>query len=83
MNRSKQAPLGDEGRQRLREAALQNQPWRFSTGPKTEGGKAIAAQNGRKKQMGQQSIRQIRASLFEVNEMLVQMQELRKSILDQ
>ena len=41
-----------EGRKRLRQAALTNQPWRFSSGPKTTRGKASSAANGKKRKRG-------------------------------
>ena len=82
-NRLKQAPLSPEARQRIREATLRNQPWLRSTGPRTEAGKAIVAQNGRKRQKGPLSVRQTRASLFEINAMVIEMADLRQSILGQ
>jgi hypothetical protein len=55
--------LTPEGRQRLREAALRNKPWQYSTGPRTPEGKARVAQNGRWRQRGKKSKREIRAEL--------------------
>jgi hypothetical protein len=50
-----------EGLARLRAVALANQPWRFSTGPRTVEGKRRSAANGRARQKGSQSVRQLRA----------------------
>ena len=41
LNRAKCQGLTEAGRQRLREAALANRPWQFSTGPRTAAGKAL------------------------------------------
>jgi hypothetical protein len=75
--------LGFEACQRIREATLRNKPWLRSTGPKTEAGKAIAAQNGRKRQKGPLSVRQVRASLLDINAMVAEMANFRQSILGQ
>ena len=63
VNGPKRGPLTAEGRQQLQEAALRNQPWRFSTGPKTAAGKAQVVKNGKKRQIGPRSVREIRAEL--------------------
>lgn len=44
-NRRKRKGLTDEGRERLRAAALERRPWEHSTGPRTVEGKAIARGN--------------------------------------
>lgn len=38
-------PLTDDGRRRLRQAAMRNRPWEASTGAKTEAGKSRARTN--------------------------------------
>jgi len=55
----------------------------FFPGPRTEPGKAIVAQNGRTRQKGPLAVRQARASLSDLNGMVAQMVELRRSILGQ
>ena len=70
-NRKKRGPLTEEGLSRLREAALENRPWEYSTGPTTIAGKAAA--NGRTRQSGRKSRRQIRK---EVLSDIVQIDEL-------
>jgi hypothetical protein len=47
LNRRKHKGFTPEGRERLREAALKNRPWRHATGPRTPQGKARAAANGK------------------------------------
>ena len=66
----KRPALSVEVRQRLREAAIRNRPWLKATGPKSDAGKAIVAMNGRKRQKGPRSVRQIRADLADVTELI-------------
>jgi len=66
-------PLTAKGRERLRQSAMKNRPWTFSTGPKTPQGKARAAANGRGKQRGDTSIRQVRAELADVRSLIQEM----------
>lgn len=42
-----------------RAAALKNRPWERSTGPKTAEGKAQAARNGKTRQRGRHSYREL------------------------
>lgn len=44
-NRAKRPPLSPESRERLRQAALVNRPWEYSTGPKTPEGKKASREN--------------------------------------
>ena len=69
-NRKKRGPLTQEGRVRLREAALRDQPWIRSTGPRTMAGKAQAARNGKKRQQGSKSVREIRAEIGDVRALI-------------
>lgn len=48
LNQKKSKGLTDDGRVALREAALRNQPWRHSTGPRTETGKMRSRGNALK-----------------------------------
>jgi hypothetical protein len=72
-NRAKRGPLTAAGRERLREAALRNRPWRHSTGPRTPEGKQKVALNGRHQQKGELSVRQrrqaVQSALVLVNRM--------------
>ena len=65
-NRQKRRGLTPAGRERLRQAALANRAWLASTGPRTPEGKARAARNGKARQKGGQSVREVRRSLAEV-----------------
>jgi hypothetical protein len=79
-NRVLRGNLTPEGRERLRQTALKHQPWRLATGPRSVAGKAMAAANGKKRQKGPKSIRQIRKELADVGDLLRQMRELRSGI---
>jgi hypothetical protein len=70
LNRLLRKGLTAEGRERLRQAALANRPWQHATGPTTAEGKARSALNGRVRQKGELSARQLRAELAEVAELL-------------
>ncbi len=62
---------------RLRQTALANQPWRYSTGPRTAAGKARSAANGRVTQKHSLSVREVRAVLAETCRLTDEMAELR------
>ena len=49
----------DEMRARWRAAAIRNHPWLKSTGPKTAEGKAQAVHNGKARQKGEYSYREL------------------------
>jgi hypothetical protein len=75
LNQLKRKGLTSAGRARLRLAALQNQPWRFSTGPRTAAGKAKVAQNGKRSQRGPLSVHQIRIELAKLRSLAKEMEE--------
>jgi hypothetical protein len=66
-NRKKRRGLTPDGRQRLRESTLANQPWQHSTGPKTMRGKARSARNGKARQQGAMSIRELQQTTADVD----------------
>jgi len=68
LNHAKRKGLSPEGREQLRQAALRNKPWRHATGPRTPEGKAKAAANGRRRQYGPVSVRELRAQLAKLAE---------------
>jgi len=74
-------PLTEEGRQRLREAALRHQPWKRSTGPVSADGKATVALNGRQHRANPQSRRQLRAGLAGITGLVQQMAQLRRQAM--
>ena len=79
-NRAKRRGLTADGRERLRAAALANRPWMHSTGPKSPEGKARVAQNGKRRQLGVLSVRELRAELAEMRSLLNAMRGARAAI---
>jgi hypothetical protein len=77
LNWIRRGPLTDVGREKLRQAALRNRPWEHSTGPRTPAGKAQSVLNGKRRQRGPRSIREIRAELKAVRELVREMQQAR------
>ena len=75
LNRMKRKGLTPQGREKLRQTALLHQPWRFSTGPRTPAGKAQAALNGKRRQLGVRSVREIKADLADVRSLLREMRD--------
>ena len=69
----KRKGLTPEGREKLRQAALATQPWKLTKGPTTPEGKARSAANGKKRQLGPRSVREIRADLAGLRDLLGQM----------
>jgi hypothetical protein len=57
---------------------LRNQPWTHSTGPRTVAGKAQAAANGKKRQLGPWSIRESRRELADVRSLIGDLQQTRR-----
>ena len=80
LNRMKRKGLTPQGREKLRQTALLQQPWRFSTGPRTPAGKARVALNGKVRQLGIRSIREIKADLADVRNLLREMREGRTQV---
>src|SRR5947209_11587459 len=77
-NRALRQGLTEAGRQRLRESALRHRPWEHATGPRTPAGKARSAANGRVRQFGPRSIREIRGDLAELRGLLQDMRSARR-----
>ncbi len=69
-NRRLRKGLSDEGRERLRQSALAHAPWRHSTGPRSAEGKAQARRNGKRRQIGDISVRELSAELADVNDVI-------------
>jgi hypothetical protein len=78
-NRALWRGLTEAGRQRLRESALAHQPWRFATGPRTPEGKARAAANAKRCQLGPRSVREVRADLADLRGLLEEMRASRQA----
>jgi hypothetical protein len=81
-NRALRRGLTPEGRERLRAAALENEPWVHATGPRTAAGKAKAAANGQWRQAGALSRRQLQSRLAEAQLVLGDLAVLRRYLLD-
>src|SRR5579871_5740134 len=73
LNRAKRKGITTEGRERLRQAALRNHPWRFSTGPRTPSGKARVAASAKSRKKGPLSVRQLRAELAKLRDLAAEM----------
>jgi hypothetical protein len=71
--------LSAAGRERLRATALANRPWEHSTGPRTAAGKAAAARNGKVRQLGPRSVREIRAELADLGALVQAMRDARQA----
>ena len=80
LNRAKWKGVTPAGREKLRQNALKHKPWQFSTGPRTPEGKAKAAQNGKNRQKGEKSVRELRAELGETTALLAAMAASRQAI---
>ena len=74
-NQALRGPWTAEQREAVRQATLRHKPWRFSTGPKTTAGKRRSAENGKKHQRGELSVRQLRAAVSDVDGLIFQMAE--------
>ena len=79
-NRAVRGPLTEAGRERLRAAAHLHRPWEHSTGPKTEAGKQQAVDNGKLRQRGEFSQRQLRNLYTELCRDLYEIRERRRQI---
>jgi hypothetical protein len=82
LNRQKRRGLTPEGRERLRQAALANQPWQHSTGPRTAAGKIKAAVNGKRRQTAEQSVRERHRSLAEFTTLTQGLSQARRLIAE-
>ena len=81
-NRAKRQGATPEERERHRQVALQYQPWRHSTGPRTAEGKARIRASNVARRKGVLSIAAIRAELAEYRSLMGAMREARAMVLD-
>ena len=79
-NRAKRQGLTLEGRERLRQAALAKRPWIYSTGPRTPAGKTQAILNGKRRQVGVISIRELRRELAKYQKLTQEMAGTRAAL---
>ncbi len=80
-NDRKRQVWDEQDRQRLREQCLKRQPWLKSCGPLTQEGKHRSRANGYCHRPNPNSAREIRACVYDVNDFIGQMVELRREIL--
>ena len=80
-NQALRRGLSEAGRGRLREAALSHRPWELSTGPRSVAGKAIAAANGKRRQKGQYSVRELRRYRLALEARLEPLRQARQTVL--
>ena len=64
----------------MRRVALANKPWQHSTGPKTVEGKRRAALNGKARQEGESSAREVRRLLAGLASLAGDMAALRRRV---
>jgi hypothetical protein len=76
-NRLKWKGFTPEGLERVRQAARKTQPWKRSTGPRTPKGKAQAVLNGKRRQKGRLSVRELQAELANLDGLFQQMARCR------
>src|SRR5262245_46164548 len=79
-NRLLRGPLSPEGRERLRAAIQRARPWEFATGPRTPEGKARAGRNGKVRQVGPLSVRELRTSVANVGDLIAALREARERL---
>ena len=72
--------LTPAGREKLRQTALKHQPWRCSTGPRTAAGKAKVALNGKRRQVGELSVREMRRELSGMDKVLADLAAIRQAL---
>jgi hypothetical protein len=80
VNGAKRRAWGAADRLRLANQCRQRQPWLAATGPRTADGKRRAAANGRMHLPDPRSVRQVRASLRDVWELIAQMTRARREM---
>jgi hypothetical protein len=78
LNVAKRKGFTPEGLERVRLAARRFKPWRFSTGPKTQKGKAKAALNGKKRQLDPFSVRELTREIRGLRSVLGEMETARE-----
>jgi hypothetical protein len=70
-----------EGLERLRASAMATRPWELTRGPRTAEGKARSARNGRVRQKGEKSVRELRAELAVVFDLIQEMAATRRPLM--
>jgi hypothetical protein len=73
-------PWSDEERQRQRDRCLERQPWKQSTGPRTDEGKAISSLNGYANLPVPKSMKQASGEVTDVDGLIKQIEALRRAL---
>jgi hypothetical protein len=76
--RGRRGKLTAEGLVRLSEAAVRGEPWRHATGPRTAAGRRQSTANGKVRQLGPLSVREVRAALADVPGIVAGLREVRR-----
>lgn len=76
--KAKRVGLTPAGREKLRQVALATRPWEHATGPRTPARKAAAARNGKRRQAGAVSVRELRAELAGLQALVWGMADVRR-----
>src|SRR5438270_384279 len=79
-NRLKRRGLTAEGAEELRQSALANKPWQYSTGPRSLAGKEQARRNGKVRQKGHRSVREVRQLLAQLEALAMDMAASRRLV---
>ena len=82
LNRLKCKPITEARREQMRQAAQEQKPWRFSTGPKTPAGKAQCVRNGKKRQKGKFSQAERRQIAIEGWHALIGIMQTTRQVVD-
>ena len=62
---------------------MKHRPWERSTGPRTPEGKARSSQNGRYRQTGEMSQRQVQRELGDIGQLLAGLAESRRLVFNE
>lgn len=68
------------GLERLREAARKNRPWQYAQGPRSEKARAQSVINGKRRQLGPESIRELRRERQQWREILELVDQTRSDV---
>lgn len=82
LNRLKCKPITQARREQMRQAAQEQKPWRFSTGPKTPAGRAQSVLNGKKRQKGKFSQAERRQIAIEGWHALIGIMQATRQVMD-
>lgn len=82
LNWLKRKGVTDAGREKQRRVALEHEPWKHSTGPRSPKGKAQSVINGKVRQKGNLSTSERQDKVAEVNKLAKEMKSTRDLLRD-